>query len=87
MLVSEFLAKNKTVIMPQPPYLPDLASADFFLFPKLNAPKLNAEEKKAFCYDCGDEKKSKPNLLAISKNPFQKCFVDWKKRWLKASLI
>ena len=36
MLVREFLAKNKTVIMPQPPDLSDLASADFFLFPKLN---------------------------------------------------
>ena len=29
------MTKNKTVIMPQPPYLPDLASADFFLFQKL----------------------------------------------------
>ena len=31
----EFLAKNKTVIMPQPPYSLDLASAVFFLFSKL----------------------------------------------------
>ena len=38
MLVREFLAKNKTVIMPQPPYSPDLAPADFFLFPKLKTP-------------------------------------------------
>ena len=36
--VSEFLAKNKTVIMPQPPYLSDLALADFFLFLKLKTP-------------------------------------------------
>ena len=34
MLVREFLARNKTAIMPQPPYLQDLASADFLLFPK-----------------------------------------------------
>ena len=33
MLVREFLAKNKTVIMPQPPYSPDLVSSDFSLFP------------------------------------------------------
>ena len=38
MLVREFLFKNKTVIMPQPPYSPDLASADFSLFPKLKTP-------------------------------------------------
>ena len=35
MLVLEFLFKNKTVIIPHPPYSPDLASADFYLFPKL----------------------------------------------------
>ena len=35
MLVREFLAKNKTVIMIQSPYSPDLVTADFFLFPKL----------------------------------------------------
>ena len=38
MLVREFLAENKTVIMPQPPNSPELASADFFLFPKLKTP-------------------------------------------------
>ena len=38
MLVREFLAKNKTVIMPQPPYSLGLAPADFFLFPKLKTP-------------------------------------------------
>ena len=35
MLVPEFLAKNKIVIMPQPPYSLDLGVVDFFLFPKL----------------------------------------------------
>ena len=38
MIVSEFLAKNKTVIMPLTPCSPDLAPADFFLFPKLKIP-------------------------------------------------
>ena len=32
--VSQFLAKNMTVV-PHPPYSPDLAPCDFFLFPKL----------------------------------------------------
>ncbi|XP_011863617.1 PREDICTED: putative uncharacterized protein FLJ37770 [Vollenhovia emeryi] len=38
LLVREFLAKNNTLMMPQPPYSPDLASCDFFLFPKLKRP-------------------------------------------------
>ena len=38
MLVREFLVKYKTAIMTQPPYSPDLAPADFFLFPKLKTP-------------------------------------------------
>ena len=38
MLEREFLAKNKTVIMPQPLYSPDLTPANFFLLPKLKSP-------------------------------------------------
>ena len=37
-LVREFLAKNKTVIMPHPPYSPVLTPFEFFLFPKLKTP-------------------------------------------------
>ncbi|UYV77765.1 CLCN3 [Cordylochernes scorpioides] len=32
LLVRDFLAKNNTLMMPQPPYSPDLALCDFFLF-------------------------------------------------------
>ncbi|KAG5342061.1 GVQW3 protein, partial [Acromyrmex charruanus] len=38
LLVREFLAKNNTLMMPQPPYSPDLVPCDFFLFPKLKRP-------------------------------------------------
>ncbi|UYV75705.1 EPM2AIP1 [Cordylochernes scorpioides] len=38
LLVRDFLAKNNTLMMPQPPYSPDLAPCDFFLFPKLKRP-------------------------------------------------
>jgi len=37
LLIREFLAKNETTVVPQPPYSPDLAPADFFLFPKLKS--------------------------------------------------
>jgi transposase len=37
LLIREFLSKNETTVVPQPPYSPDLAPADFFLFPKLKS--------------------------------------------------
>ena len=33
--VSQFFAKNNMTVIPHPPYSPDLAPCDFFLFPKL----------------------------------------------------
>ena len=79
LLVRNFLAKHKTVIMPQPPYSPDMAPCDFFLFPKLKMPM------KGKRFDTIDElkKKSVEELKAIPINAFKKCFEDWKKRWHK----
>lgn len=34
-LVKQFLKSEKVTILPQPPYSPDLAPCDFFLFSKL----------------------------------------------------
>ena len=36
-LVRKFRAKNEATVVPQPPYSPDLAPADFFLFPELKS--------------------------------------------------
>ena len=33
--IREFLAKKKIPVLPQPPYSPDLAPCNFYLFPKL----------------------------------------------------
>ncbi|UYV81521.1 hypothetical protein LAZ67_20001423 [Cordylochernes scorpioides] len=62
-------------MMPQPPYSPDLAPCDFFLFPKLKRPM------KGRRYATLDEMKtaSKEELKKIFKNDFLKCFEDWKK--------
>ncbi|UYV78738.1 hypothetical protein LAZ67_16002611 [Cordylochernes scorpioides] len=75
LLVRDFLAKNNTLMMPQPPYSPDLAPCDFFLFPKLKRPM------KGRRYPTLDEIKtaSKEELKKILKNDFLKCFEDWKK--------
>ncbi|UYV65632.1 hypothetical protein LAZ67_3004911 [Cordylochernes scorpioides] len=74
LLVRDFLAKNNTLMMPQPPYSPDLAPCDFFLFPKLKRPM------KGRCYATLDEIKtaSKEELKKILKNDFLKYFEDWK---------
>jgi hypothetical protein len=35
--VREFLAKHSIPVVPHPPYTPDLAPCDFFLFPRLKS--------------------------------------------------
>ena len=79
LLVRNFLAKTNTIMMPQPPYSPDMAPCDFFLFPKLKRPM------KGRRYATIDEIKtaSKEELNKITKNDFWKCFEDWKKHWHK----
>ncbi|UYV78911.1 hypothetical protein LAZ67_17000241 [Cordylochernes scorpioides] len=66
LLVRDRLAKNNTLMMPQPPYSPDLAPCDFFLFPKLKRPM------KGRRYATLDEIKtaSKEELKKIFKNDF-----------------
>ncbi|UYV79141.1 hypothetical protein LAZ67_17001224 [Cordylochernes scorpioides] len=66
LLVRDFLAKNNTLMMLQPPYSPDLAPCDFFLFPKLKRPM------KGRRYATLDEIKtaSKEELKKILKNDF-----------------
>ncbi|UYV64676.1 hypothetical protein LAZ67_3001635 [Cordylochernes scorpioides] len=79
LLVRDLLDKNNTLMMPQPPYSPEMAPCDFFLFPKLKRPM------KGRCYATLDEIKtaSKEELKKILKNDFLKCFEDWKNRWHK----
>ena len=74
MLLREFLAKNKTIIMPQPPYSTDLAPADFSLFPKL---QILMKGKRFATIGAIKEQE----LLAIPKNSFQECFEYRTKRW------
>ncbi|UYV65463.1 hypothetical protein LAZ67_3004436 [Cordylochernes scorpioides] len=83
LLVRDFLAKNNTLMMPQPQYFPDLAPCDFFLFPKLKRPM------KGRRYATLDEIKtaSKEELKKIFKKDFLKCFEDWKNRWHKVTQI
>ncbi|UYV79496.1 hypothetical protein LAZ67_17002900, partial [Cordylochernes scorpioides] len=67
--ISKFLQDHSTSVFPQPPYSPDLAPCDFFLFRKLEKKEIKVESKMA--------------MKAIPKTDYQRCFADWKKRWLK----
>jgi len=72
-LVRNFLAKNETTVVLQPPYSPDMTPVDFFLFPNLKS------TLKGRCFDTFDkiQKNSTKELFAILKEAFQ----SWQKRW------
>ena len=71
-LVRNFLAKNETTVVPQPPYSLDLAPVDFFLFPKLKS------TLKGHRFDTFDEiQKNSMELFIILKEAFQ----SWHKCW------
>ena len=65
--------------MPQPPYSPDLAPCDIFLFSRLNRPM----EGRRFATIEEIKTESLRELKDILKSAYQKCFEDWKKRWHK----
>ena len=90
----EFLAKNKTVILPQPPYSPDLEEVYFSIktstvfgdrIVRTCCPLtfLFPKPMKGMRFTTIEEikEKSKQELLAMWR--FQKCFADWKKCWHK----
>ena len=77
LLVREFLTKNNTVRTPQLPYSSDMATCDFFLFPKIER---TLKGRRLTVID--DIKSvSLKELKVIRKIEFEKCFEDWKKRW------
>jgi len=73
LLIREFSAKQDMIVVPQPPHSPDLAPADFFLFPKLKS------TLKGHRFQTIEEIKenSLQDLRAILQNTFQ----NWKKHW------
>jgi hypothetical protein len=64
------------VIVPHPPYFPDLAPCDFALFPKLKM-KLKGRFKTV----SDSQRESQAVLNSIKENDFHSAFEVWKKRW------
>jgi histone-lysine N-methyltransferase SETMAR len=61
-----------------PPYSPDLAQSDFYLFPRLKS----ALKVRHFC-DTFDVMNATEELKRLSQNDFQKFFQHLYSRWQK----
>lgn len=79
LVLREFFAKNSTHIVPQPPYSPDLAPCDFWLFSKLKRPLRGHRFETIEQIQAA----AKKELKAIPEIDFFNCFEDWKIRWHK----
>ena len=74
--IREFLAKNNIAVLEQPPYSPDLAPCDLFLFPKLK------EVIKGTRFQDSEAIKTAvtKELRAIPELSFQECVESWQRR-------
>ncbi|XP_046396633.1 histone-lysine N-methyltransferase SETMAR-like [Ischnura elegans] len=75
--VTEVLARNNVATLPQPPYSPDVAPSDFFLFPRM----MKDLKGKRFGTVQAVEAASTRVLNNIPVEEFQKAFEQWKTRW------
>jgi len=76
---NEFLSKHNIPSLPHPPYSPDLAPCDFFLFPQLKK-TMNGRR-----FDCVEDIQANATrqLRAITKRDYRRCFRQWQERWNK----
>jgi len=77
LLIRSYLAKHQTFVVPHPPHSPDLAPADFLLFPKL---KTTLKGRRFQTVEDIQENVIR-ELRAITESAFQEAFQQWKKRW------
>jgi transposase len=75
LLIRSYLAKHQISAVPLPPYSPDLAPADFFLFPKL---KTTLKGRRFQTIEEIQENATR-ELRAITESAFQEAFQQWKK--------
>jgi transposase len=74
--INEFLAKKGILVVPQPPYSPDLSPCDFFLFPKL---KFHLKGRHFGNVD-NIQKVVTDQLRALPHEDFQHCYREWEQR-------
>jgi len=76
LLIRNYVPKHQTSVVPHPPYSPDLAPVDFFLFPKLKA----TLKGRRFQIIQVIQENATRELRAITESAFQEAFQQWKKR-------
>ena len=69
--------KTSGIRCPHPPYSPDLAPADIFLFPKL---KTTLQGRRMQIIEQVQENATR-ELRTSTENAFQEAFQQWKKHW------
>jgi histone-lysine N-methyltransferase SETMAR len=78
-IVTEYLSKERVKLLPHPPYSPDLAPCDFYLFPKikheLSGKSFNSVENLSRVIQAITE--------AIPKEEYYKSFQSWQNRLKK----
>jgi hypothetical protein len=84
LLICDFLPKYETILIPQTPYLPDLAPADYFLFLKLqftlkvNVLRLLRTSKTICWWNCMlFHKKHSSNASKTVKKSCKWCIRSW----------
>ena len=70
----EFLAKHSITVFPHPPYSPDLAPCDFFLFPMLK----RSLKGRRFETILEIKANATKELKGIKKEAYLDCFLKWK---------
>ncbi|GBN93837.1 hypothetical protein AVEN_38499-1 [Araneus ventricosus] len=72
-------ARHSVTTLEHPPYSPDLAPADFYLFPRLKM------KLKGHRFGDSDEviENATKQLKELSKNGFLECFEQLYERWKK----
>lgn len=78
-IVTQYLARKNIECVPHPPYSPDLAPCDFFLFPRLKSDLRGQRFESSMAV----VKKAEAVLKSMSQNGFQHVFQEWQTRWAK----
>jgi transposase len=76
LFIRSYLTRHHTSVVPHPPYSPDLAPADFFLFPKLKT----TLKRRHFQTIEKIQENAVIELRAITESALQEEFQQWKKR-------
>jgi len=83
LLIRSYLAKHQTLVVSHPPYSPDLAPADFFLFPKLKT----TLKGRRFQIIGEIQENAIRELRAITDSVLQEAFQQCKKHWERCIAI